>query len=113
MSAGSDALAEAARLETARVYGSTCPEPPRRADAEAEAAVFGRPADTYYGPAPAPALVQLVEAISPRTDARRRDRRRIEQAIARGGDDAAIGGELHVPAEDIAFVRSAMDRAAS
>jgi hypothetical protein len=114
MTPGEQALAEIARLETARVYGSTCPEAPRTA-ARAEPRVFDRPADTYYGPAPTAVVTELVTALesdSPRQTVAA-ERRSVEQAIARGLDDDAVAEATHLGLASVRRIRAAMDRAAS
>ena len=110
MTAGEDALREAARLEAARVYGRPCPEH-KQAHAVIEPGLFERPVDSYYGPAAEPVLAQLVTALAPEAPrSSASSRRRIEQAIARGLDDdhaaAATGADL----ADVTSVRAAMDR---
>jgi hypothetical protein len=110
---GQDALAEAARLEAARVYGTVCPEH-RSAEPEQPATVFARPLDTYYGPAPAATRTELVEALQ--GDAPGRDRiaagtrRSIEQAIARGESNGTIASGLPVDVTVVRRVRADLDR---
>lgn len=102
------ALAEIARAETARVYGTACPEHRQPAfQPEQE-----RPADTYYGPAAQHERQALVEALSPVRLVRDRvPRKRIEQAIARSEwNDDKIAAELRVRVDDVQAVRAAMDR---
>lgn len=96
MSPGLDALAEAARAETARVYGSVVRE--------------------HTGPAPAYVVAELLDALSPSAPSTRRRLvpvARVEQAIARGQSDHRIANQLCIDAEIVADVRAAMDRAAS
>lgn len=102
------ALAEIARTETARVYGTACPEhrqPAVHADQS-------RPADSFYGPAAQHDRRALVEALSPvRLIRDRVPRKRIEMALARSEwDDAKIAAELHCTLDDVRSVRVALDR---
>jgi hypothetical protein len=108
-----DLLAEAARAETARVYGTTCPENRQTEPAGPSRIPFQRPEDSYYGPAPAVDLTELVNAIVPAPSARRRSRVRVEQAIARGLNDASISAELDVDTDYAATVRAAMEKASA
>ncbi len=93
MTPGLDALAEAARAETARVYGSVCRET--------------RPAAPHV-------LADLLDALTP---ARQQPQRRlvpvarVEQQIARGRSDHRIANSLCIDVAVVADVRAAMDRA--
>lgn len=96
MTPGLDALAEAARAETARVYGSVCRE---------------------TRPAPPHVLDELLDALTPAPKTPRHTRlvpvARIEQAIARGQSTHRIANQLCIDAAIVADVRAAMDRAAA
>jgi len=112
MTPGQKRLAEIARLETARVYGSMCPEH-RQPEPAAEPRVFERPDDSYYGPAPAEVLTELVGALTaeaPSRELRPAERRSVEQAIARGLDDDRIAALLHLDTAAVRTVRAALDR---
>ena len=96
MSPGLDALAEAARAETARVYGSVCRET--------------RPASPHV-------IAELLDALTPAPKTPRHRRlvpvARVEQAIAMGRSDHRIANQLCIAVEVVADVRAAMDRAAA
>lgn len=94
MTPAQEALIEAARSESARIYGALCRE---------------------ARPAPPHVLDELLDALAPDAPPARRlvPVTRVEQCIARGHTDGQIARRLHVPVDVVADVRAAMDRAAS
>lgn len=112
MTPGEKALREAARMESARVYGKACREH-RQADAPATSPVaFRRPAESYYGPAPTADLAQLVEAIVP-VRLPGPSRIPVEQSIARGLDDEQISALLDLDVAHVASIRARMEKASA
>lgn len=107
---GLDALAEAARAETARVYGSVVRE--HRQPERPELARFERLPDSYYGPPPTSVLNELLDAIVPAQErtSRMATVARIEQAIACGYPDGQIARDLHIARSAVEDVRAAMDK---
>lgn len=89
---GDEELREAARRESALVYGTTCPEfvSLRRSE-------------------------ELRRAIAPRRAPRRKPVpvTRIEQALARGHLPMRIAKDLHVTVADVAQVAARMDKVAA
>lgn len=114
MTPGEAALREAARMETARVYGATCRESraPRKRKARPASAFPERPLESYYGPAPAHLIAELV-AVTTTPGLTRIETDLIEQALARGWAGTRINAELGFGPADVKTVRDAMNRAAS
>lgn len=105
---GQKALAEAARREAALVYGTTCHEHRAFVPAAREPDIFPeRLPDSYYGPAPAADILQLV-AVTTSGRMTRADIQLVECAIANGWSDDRIREELDVTDEQLAQVRGVM-----
>lgn len=105
MTAGTEALAEAMRLEQARIYGQTMPD---------TRTTFVAPIIAGTGPADPEVLQQLIADLDerPKTVALV-SRVAVEQHIARGHDDQRIAAELDAPLAQVRAVRADLDRLAS
>lgn len=100
MTPGTEALREAARVELARVYGSTCPE--------TRNGIYTRQAATVDQPR----RLALVTALRPAERRSTDMQARIEQALASGWTDGRIVDGLGVALEDVTAARAAIERSA-
>ena len=100
MTPGQEALAEAARLEAARVYAARCPEPPRAA--RDRAAELIERLERQGPPVVDLAARRVSTALSTAV------RKRIEQAIATAGTPEGVAEATGCDEESVRLVWEAM-----